>query len=298
MLPNIIKHDKSYLDWIELVYFSDEEKAKEIMDFKVHEKQELQEKLQIENTQKEKHFVEESKAYEVKEERKQELEWEYPYKASCYIPTMTSVSKIKEETMQNHLLNVLVPIVEKEKPQEANIPEFLKEETKITPAKKGSLVHLCLQKLNEQEDYDILKIDQFIQNLVQKQMIHKNEAEAINQKDLLLYTKSELFKDLKQAKEVHKEVPFYFDMQAKEVVKQEANEKILVQGIIDLYYIDKEGHMILVDYKTDFVKEEQELVLKYEKQLDIYKRALEQATGKKVDKTYIYSIYLQKMIVL
>ncbi len=268
------------------------------MDFKVYEKQDLQEKLQIENRENEMHFVEESKAYGIKEERKKELEWKYPYKTSCNIPTITSVSRIKEENMQNHLPDLLVFTGENTKPQEAKVPEFLKEETKITPAKKGSLVHLCLQKLDEKQDYDALKIDQFIQSLVQKQIICKKEAEAINQKDLLQYTKSELFNDLKQAKKIHKEVPFYFDMEAEEIVNKEVNEKILVQGIIDLYYIDKDGHMILVDYKTDFVKEEQELILKYQKQLDIYKRALEEATDKRVDKTYIYSVYLQKMIAI
>ena len=87
-------------------------------------------------------------------------------------------------------------------------------------------------------------------------------------------------------------------MQAKEVMHQEVEEKILVQGIIDLYYIDKDNHMILVDYKTDFVKQEGELILKYQKQLEIYKRALEEATGRKVHKVGIYSIYLQKLIIL
>lgn len=294
----MIKHYKSYLDWIELVYFHNEEKAKEIMNFTVYEKQKLQEKILVENTQKEMHFVEESKAYEIKEERKKELEWEYPYKASCNIPTMTSVSRIKEEDMQNHLPDLLAFTEEKTKPHEAKVPEFLKEEAKITPAKKGSLVHLCLQKLDEKQDYDALKIEEFIQSLIQKQIICKKEAEAINQKALLLYTKSELFNHLKQAKQIYKEVPFYFDMEAKEIVNEEVEEKILVQGIIDLYYIDKEGQMVLVDYKTDFVKEEQELVIKYQKQLDIYKRALEEATSKKVDKVYIYSIYLQKMIAI
>lgn len=268
------------------------------MDFNVYEKQELQEKLNFQNTSNEMHFVEESKEYEINEQQEKELEWEYPYKVSCNIPTMTSVSRIKEETMQNNLPDILECKEEKTKVQEAKIPDFLKAEVKITPAKKGSVIHLCLQKLNEQEEYDDLKIEKFIQSLIQKQLISKNEAEAINPKDLLLYTKSELFNDLKQAKEIYKEVPFYFDMEANEIVSEEVNEKILVQGIIDLYYIDKDDHMILVDYKTDFVKEEQELVKKYQKQLDIYKRALEEATGKKVDKVYIYSIYLQKMIII
>ena len=42
ILPNIIKQYKSYLDWILLVYLKDEEKAKEIIELKIHQKQDLQ----------------------------------------------------------------------------------------------------------------------------------------------------------------------------------------------------------------------------------------------------------------
>ena len=58
------------------------------------------------------------------------------------------------------------------------------------------------------------------------------------------------------------------------------------------------GQVILVDYKTDFVPENDENNLKdkYITQLTLYKRALEQALGKKVNETYIYSTFLGKKI--
>ena len=71
---------------------------------------------------------------------------------------------------------------------------------------------------------------------------------------------------------------------------------MLVQGIIDLYYINKENELILVDYKTDFLQSEQELIDKYKIQLELYKKALEEALGKKVCHIYIYSTYLGKEI--
>ena len=71
----------------------------------------------------------------------------------------------------------------------------------------------------------------------------------------------------------------------------------MVQGIIDLYYIDEQDDVILVDYKTDFVKtDENELIEKYVGQLTLYKQAIEKATGKKVKEVYIYSTYLNKDI--
>ena len=44
------------------------------------------------------------------------------------------------------------------------------------------------------------------------------------------------------------------------------------------------------------IKKEEELIKKYHKQLEIYKKALQAATGKKVEEVYIYSVYLQKEI--
>ena len=65
-----------------------------------------------------------------------------------------------------------------------------------------------------------------------------------------------------------------------------------------LYYISSNGEFVLVDFKTDYVpdKNEQILIERYSSQLQLYKRALESATGKRVDKTYIYSTYLEKEI--
>ena len=79
-------------------------------------------------------------------------------------------------------------------------------------------------------------------------------------------------------------------------METEDNEKILVQGIIDLYYINKNDELILVDYKTDYVKSKEELVNKYRTQINLYAKALEKALGKKIAKKEIFSIYLEEEI--
>ena len=55
-------------------------------------------------------------------------------------------------------------------------------------------------------------------------------------------------------------------------------------------------NLVLVDYKTDYVQNEEELVEKYKIQLELYKNALENALGTKINDVYIYSIYLEKEI--
>ena len=76
------------------------------------------------------------------------------------------------------------------------------------------------------------------------------------------------------------------------------NREIAVQGIMDLYFVDQNDRLVLVDYKTDFVKNENDLKEKYFKQLEIYKKALETSLNRKVDEIYIYSISQNKLIIL
>ena len=70
--------------------------------------------------------------------------------------------------------------------------------------------------------------------------------------------------------------------------------------MIDLFYINAQDEIVLVDYKTDFVENADEKILinKYKTQLDLYRRALEYALNRKVTKTYIYSTYLDKVLPL
>ena len=68
-------------------------------------------------------------------------------------------------------------------------------------------------------------------------------------------------------------------------------EKVILQGIIDAFIMEEDG-IILVDYKTDRVKDEEELRNRYQKQIDLYSEALEQILGKKVKRRVLYSFSL------
>ena len=174
-------------------------------------------------------------------------------------------------------------------------------------------MHLCFQYLDEKKDYTLETVKELFNSLAEKQIITKKEAKAISPYKVLAFTKSLIWKELKQAKKIEKEKPFYINVPAKEIYNQDTKnvqntkntnksknieENILVQGIIDLYYINEKDELVLVDYKTDYVEigKEKELLEKYQKQLDLYKKALESALNRKVNKTYIYSVYLEKEI--
>ena len=288
----LLKKCKSYLDWIELVYFNNIKNINEFMQVNVIKKLDLLKILDTnELVEEEQNIIKKinDRAKECDESKINELakilKWKYNYMASSVIPTKTSVTKLKDSEDEESEFAVARP-------------QFLNEDVKITNAQKGTLMHLCFQKLDETKEYTKEMLQQLVNDLVYRKIITQLEAESINMYKLYSYTKSELFRQLKNAKKVYKEQPFYISLTADEIYENGLKDNILVQGIIDLYFINQDGEVVLVDYKTDYVEKGNplDLVEKYKNQLKIYKKAIEQALEKSVDKSYIYSVYLDKLI--
>ncbi len=306
----LMKKANSYLDWIMYVYLfnqgrtitlkGEQYKLSDIITLNVSNKKDLLKALakeevveqidlkeEIEQILKNKSDEENKKSEQALKEL---LEWKYDYIVDTTLPTKSSVTKIKQEKIK---LEEILKGIESEEVEykKSYTPKFMQEDKKISSAEKGTLVHLCIQRLDERKDYESKDIQNMILNLVEKEIITQNEADAIDVNLIYQYTKSQLFEELRQAKEVHKEQPFYINIPAKDVVSEAGNSKknILVQGIIDLYYIDKNDNLVLIDFKTDYISNEpnakEKILEKYKVQLEIYKTALEQALGRKVDKT-------------
>lgn len=287
---NIIQKALSYLDWIELVYLKRNAELNEILELNTYKAKEVLKDKSDEEKKEDRNIEEKLKNVKEKDisKIKEKLEWKYEYKELKHVLTKTSVTGIK---------NMKLDLEEKEF-EEYNVPEFLKESKELTGAEKGSLMHLMLQKLSEKIDYDKDKIIKFTEELEKSKIINEKQRKAIDIDKVFEFTKSNIWKELKTAKEIEREKPFYINISVKEIYGEDTDENVLVQGIIDLYYITDKGEVVLVDYKTDRVKEEKELVVKYKEQLEIYKKALERALGKNVGRVYIYSSYLGMEILI
>ena len=285
---NIIQKFLTYLDWLELVYLNSKEELDSILSVNVYKKDELMKNMFKEDKIEEIDLKEKLDKIELTREAeiKEKLDWEYKYKMANNILTKSSVTKIKNMKLD----------LNEEETSKYNAPEFLKEQKEITAAQKGTLVHLVLQYLNEKIEYDKEKIEELLFSLVDKKIITEKEKTVIDADKILGFTKTDIWKEMKTAKEVEKEKPFYINIPAKEIYGEDIDEEILVQGVIDLYYITEKDELVLVDYKTDRVQEEAELIQKYSTQLKIYKDALEKSLHREVDRVYIYSTYLGKEI--
>mgnify|MGYP003486519104 CR=1 FL=1 len=131
--------------------------------------------------------------------------------------------------------------------------------------------------------------------------LKKEYEKVIYRKEILALTRSELGKRMKEAaqkKLLYKERKFVTGIPFSDMNKDaKTDDFVVVQGIIDVYF-EEEDKIILVDYKTDRVREGEEdiLIRRYRAQMESYQQALEKITGKCVKEIYIYSVTLQKTI--
>ncbi len=288
--PILLKKYTCYLDWILLVILSGN--LENLISVNKYIKNDINPK-EISNKSEIREFDFKKEIDYQKYDK--EFNWKYNEEISTKLPIKSTVSKIKE--MQNDGSVDLENLYSKDIGIAQIDTNFMGEE-KITSARKGTLMHSFMQKLNFREDYSIEKLENLRQDLIFKNIITEEESKFINLQKVEKFLKSDIAKKIKSSKIVEKEKAFCMKIPAKEIFEEAKDQTILVQGIIDLYAINEKDEILLLDYKTDYIEDGNEKILvdRYYRQLKIYKEALEEALDKKVVETYIYSLYLNKEI--
>ena len=181
------------------------------------------------------------------------------------------------------------------------IPKFLQKEEELTGASRGTAYHRLMELLDFSRDYEEETLRQVLEDFVEEGRMQQDMADCIRIRDVrhfLACRSGQRMKDAAVRQALWKEQPFVLGVDARELYPQEQEgEQILVQGIIDVYFEEEDG-LVVLDYKTDQVRQAEELVERYHAQLDYYAKALEQMTQKKVKEKVIYSFTLRKEIVM
>ena len=130
-------------------------------------------------------------------------------------------------------------------------------------------------------------------------ILGEEELSLLNKEQFQTFLSSSLgecFKKAYREKRLFREKHFMRALPYHSLFPERAEEdEVLLQGIIDAFIVEDDG-IILVDYKTDRVKSEEELRERYQKQIMLYSDALEAILGKKVKRRVLYSFYLGKEV--
>ena len=296
---------KCYLDWVLPCILSDEtgkvkqESPVEVSVFGAEDLTPQQEEVQAEVMAEDVlRNWDDSQVYEpeLRERLDAQIDYVYPFEDEGKMKLKFTVSELKkwaylaeEAGEEMYEEPVVVPL----------IPEFLKEEEILTGAPRGSAYHKLLELLDFTVDYDVENLTAAVQQLRQEGRLTDEMTECIRPKDILRFLgcrSGRRMADAARNGKLYKEQPFVLSVDASEIYPEDCSgEKILVQGIIDVYFEEPDG-LVVLDYKTDKVRTGNELKEKYHAQLDYYAQALEQLMEKPVKEKIIYSFTLGEEI--
>ncbi|WP_445486601.1 helicase-exonuclease AddAB subunit AddA [Niallia sp. 03133] len=232
-----------------------------------------------------------------KEQIDETFAWKYSHIDSTVFRSKQSVSELKrqgerieEESGTELLKKWNKPIW--------NRPKFMQEK-KLSPAEKGTAMHMVMQHVDLQEDITDQSIQELLTEMIRKELLTAEQAEVIDSNAVVSFFESKIGQRMLKAKKLVREIPFNISYPASQVYtgwSGEEEEQILVQGIIDVYFEDDEG-TVLLDYKTDTISgkfkggyEEAKPVLeaRYQRQIELYTEALEKMLKRKVDEKYLF----------
>ena len=238
---------------------------------------------------------------------KDRFSFEYKYKELTMLPSKLAVSQLYPAVLDEY-----TTVVEKSAPAMYLKPRFLlPEEQRFTAAERGTATHLFMQFC----DFDNAKrngVNNELQRLLEKGFIDKRNASLVNIAQAESFFDSKLFSELAQAKDIWREHRFNIKLPASDFTQDEERkalfkeESVLVQGVIDLLFVDKTGKLVLADYNTDYFSlsdiesgnAERILVERHKEQLSYYAIACGKMFGRSVDRIEIYSFALGMSVII
>ena len=148
-----------------------------------------------------------------------------------------------------------------------------------------------MQHIDLNMEAAIDSIKEKLEEMVGRVLLTHEQADAVNINTIYSFLQSELCLRMKKAVSLHREIPFNLQIQPSELgYDGAADEMILLQGILDCYFVEEDGNAVIVDYKTDKVQSDARTLAKerYTLQLAMYKRALESIEDIKVKEVFVY----------
>ncbi|MBO4330802.1 MAG: PD-(D/E)XK nuclease family protein, partial [Oscillospiraceae bacterium] len=167
-------------------------------------------------------------------------------------------------------------------------PAFIGEKQGLTPAERGTALHLVMQHIDYGSCGSAEGIEAEKKRLLEKRLITPQQAEAAPAEKILAFFESPLGRRVLSADRVTREFKFSLLVPASEYYP-DGKGRILLQGVVDCF-IEEAGELSVIDFKTDRVGADrlEERAGAYRPQLDAYAAALERITGKKVKQKLLY----------
>lgn len=245
--------------------------------------------------------------------------YQYPHPGLQKLYTKTTVSELKIAAMAEKDEAAFHTFEEKE--VVPYIPGFRREQEKVSGAVRGNAFHRVMELLDfmyvfvesglfekcpgdyetyrKRLDAERLKnrLEEFLQRETISLRLKEEYAKAVSLPKILNFLEQELAYRMWRAQEqglLYREQPFVLGIDAKRLDPDlPEGEKVLIQGIIDVFFIE-DGEIVLLDYKTDVIDSLEALWNRYNVQIQYYEEALTKLMQMPVKERILYSFYLEK----
>ena len=226
------------------------------------------------------------------------LDYKYPYSDTYSVPTRTSVTQLKERSMEIEY----EPQSRQSSGDDMQLtwsylhskPGFMLDADEKPANEIGTLYHLVMAQIDivKISNDGIEAVDMELDRLVSEKIITNEDIKYIDRDKIKAFFETDIAKRMLKSVNIYRERSFQINISACDydpnLSEQCKDNTVILQGIIDCFFEEADGY-VLFDYKTDKVKSGANAIKeRYKKQLELYTRAIETLTNKPVKESYLY----------
>ena len=181
-----------------------------------------------------------------------------------------------------------VSAIKRQQADEDYTPSYLPTGDGELAAKRGTLLHMVLQKISLSEKTPE-EVSSFIDALTEEGLADKELAAQIDPIAVSRFLSSLTARRAAASDKCLFEAPFCLKLPANEAGIADSDEPVIIQGVIDLCFTEDKA-WVIIDYKSDKITEgtAKQAAQKYEVQLELYSKALSSITNLPVKEKAIY----------
>lgn len=218
------------------------------------------------------------------EDLEERLTWRYPHSASADIPSKLTATQLKGREKDREAAEEAVELHPAAPEVVLRRPVF-ESQRPLTAAQRGTALHMVMQYLDYRKTESREQVEGEIARLVAGQYITPQQGETVDPEAVLGFFHSDLGRRLLAAPRMEREFKFSMLAPASDYYPQgEPGETVLLQGVVDCWFEDRDGGITVVDFKTDRVTDRtvEARAEEYRPQLEVYTRALNEIVGEPV----------------
>lgn len=250
--------------------------------------------------------LDEERIEQLTEEYRRRFAYVYPREAAASLPAKLSVSELYPTILDDYDDAVKLSDTRKRR---MRLPRFRQAE-QDSAADRGTATHQFMQFC----DFGKLKdgdVEGEISRLVQMRYLDSHTASLIDRTMLTRFLESDLYRTLGSASALRRELRFNIRLPAAAFTEDPTskvalrNDSILVQGIMDCVFTDRDGRLTILDYKTDRIPYEMRgdmdafknlLIQRHSEQLSYYRAACTAMMCRPVERILLYAFAIGEAI--